>query len=190
MRKAVAVVGNHSMSSQNYFALFGLEPSFRVDVTSLEKHYFQKQRLVHPDRFIGASDAAREQAQADSTLLNDAYTTLKSPLQRARYLLHLQGVSISEADAGHVKASPDILMETMEWRELIHDAQSADALHKLEQSLQEKNQKTLDILDVAFEQSDITQATQHTIRLRYLTKAQEELQQQLKRITHGTFANS
>ena len=55
---------------------------------------------------------------AQASLLNDAYRTLKNPLERTKYLLTLEGVQLEDARAsGNLnpsKVPPDLLEEVFE----------------------------------------------------------------------------
>ncbi len=102
--------------TMTYFTLSSISPAFDLDLQALEAAYFTAQRQYHPDRFAGKPAAERQQAMQRSADINQAYETLKNPLKRAQYLLHLQGITVgTEQDS--VKPSQELLMETMEWRE-------------------------------------------------------------------------
>jgi len=109
--------------SRNYFDLFGLQPAFRFDVAALDRAYLQLQTEVHPDRFAGGSDADKRLALQSSARVNEAYRALKNPVQRAQYLLRLQGVdAVGETDT----ALPhEFLERQLERREQAHEAQAA-----------------------------------------------------------------
>ena len=77
---------------QDYFALFGLTPAFRIDEERLEQAYLDLQGRVHPDRFAHLSDAEKRQSMQWATHVNEAFRTLKGPLTRGHYLLELRGV--------------------------------------------------------------------------------------------------
>lgn len=49
-----------------------------------------------------------------SSLINNAYKTLHSPIRRGEYLLQLHGVTIPE---GNSEVNPEFLMEMMERNE-------------------------------------------------------------------------
>jgi molecular chaperone HscB len=92
----------------DYFAVFGLPRLLVLDAAGLEKQFYKLSRRLHPDMF--ATAGANEQAWSteQSSLLNDAYRTLKSPVERTVYLLRLEGASIeeeSEKDRAEAKAS-------------------------------------------------------------------------------------
>jgi molecular chaperone HscB len=80
----------------NYFEFFSLPRKLHLDVPVLEKQFYVLSRKLHPDRFAGKSSAEHEAARAQSSLLNDAYRTLKDPIARTQYLLTLEGVQLEE----------------------------------------------------------------------------------------------
>jgi len=81
--------------TSNHFELFGLEPVFALSADSLDSAYRDIQAKVHPDRFAHAGDAERRASLQWTTRVNEAYRTLKDPLQRARHLLELRGVDVA-----------------------------------------------------------------------------------------------
>ncbi|MBN9616902.1 MAG: Fe-S protein assembly co-chaperone HscB [Acidobacteriales bacterium 59-55] len=87
------------MPDQNYFAFFDLPLKLDVDVASLEKQFYILSRRLHPDRFASRPVAEQEAALAQSSLLNDAYRTLKDPILRTQYLLKLEEQSKAATDA-------------------------------------------------------------------------------------------
>jgi molecular chaperone HscB len=106
-------------SSANYFEVFGLSPQTTVDVSSLEREFHRLSRKLHPDRFARASADEQHWSLAATALLNDAYRTLRDPLQRIEYLLKLSGLQIGEENSGkgkNAKRQPpaDLLEEVFE----------------------------------------------------------------------------
>ncbi len=108
--------------SKNYFELFGLPVTYTLDKGELATHYRELQRVVHPDRFASASEQERRLSMQGSTLINEAFQTLKDPMLRARYLLSLHGVDMS--DSKESTQDMEFLMEQMELREELADAGS------------------------------------------------------------------
>ena len=88
--------GRDALSESNYFAFFDLPSKLQVDTTQLEKSFYALSRRLHPDRFAGKTAAEQEAALAQSSLLNDAYRTLKDPILRTQYLLGLEGIELEE----------------------------------------------------------------------------------------------
>ena len=110
----------------DYFAFFGLPPKLNIDVPALEKDFYEFSRKLHPD--LSARGNAQEQQWSleQSSLLNDAYRTLRDPIKRTQYLLRLEGFELEEQSkaateqaraTGEVKKQivpPDLLEEVFE----------------------------------------------------------------------------
>src|SRR5258706_15785220 len=121
---------------QNHFELFGLQPAFSVDQQALERSYREIQSRVHPDRFAHAGDAERRASLQWTTRVNEAYRSLKNPVQRASHLLALHGVDV--AFETNTAMAPAFLAQQMELREALENAthsKDAKALEALAQSL-------------------------------------------------------
>lgn len=108
--------------SQTHFELFGLPQSYALDRDTLDTAYRELQNTVHPDRFAAQPEAEQRVAMQWATQVNEAYQTLKHPVNRGVYLLRLQG--IDAFDANNTKMAPAFLMQQMEWREAIEDARA------------------------------------------------------------------
>src|ERR1700733_9664768 len=80
----------------NYFAFFGLPLKLNVDVAALEKDFYELSRKLHPDLNARAGSHEQEWSLEQSSLLNDAYRTLKEPIKRTQYLLSLEGIELEE----------------------------------------------------------------------------------------------
>ena len=159
-----------------YFNLFQLEPSFNIDTEALEQTYRALAAQFHPDKFASASAFEQKQAVMMSSTINDAYRTLKSPIDRATYLLKSQNI---DADAPeHTSFSPEFLMQQMEWRETLMDAQmeqNHDAIRALDQEIQEVQSSLYQDLQQAFEQQDYESAAQWVRHGRFLNKLRKEI---------------
>ena len=159
---------------KNHFELFGLAPAFALDPTHLERAYREIQSRVHPDRFAHAADAERRASMQMTTQVNEAYRTLRSPLQRAKYSLELNGVDVAfETDTAMPK---EFLIEQMALREQLEQARSVDALRLLQENLsvQKKN-----LQDKLAEQIDIRKnfagASGLVRKLMFLERVGEEI---------------
>jgi molecular chaperone HscB len=110
----------------DYFTFFGLPRKLNLDVASLEKDFYVLSRKLHPDLNARSGSQEQEWSLQQSSLLNDAYRTLKDPIQRTQYLLRLEGVELEEQSksateqarsSGQVKKQivpPDLLEEVFE----------------------------------------------------------------------------
>jgi molecular chaperone HscB len=110
----------------NYFQLFNLEQKFSIDVDKLNECYQTIQRTVHPDKFAHATKQQQLVAVKKSTLVNDAYQTLKNPLKRAEYMLTLRKVEMPSEQSSFSDNS--FLMRQMELREMLAEVKYADDL--------------------------------------------------------------
>ena len=108
--------------TQNHFELFCLPQSYALDRDKLDSAYRDLQGAVHPDRFASKPEAEQRVAMQWATQANEAYQTLKHPVNRGVYLLQLQG--IDALDANNTKMAPAFLMQQMEWREAIDEARA------------------------------------------------------------------
>ncbi|UCV13054.1 Fe-S protein assembly co-chaperone HscB [Dechloromonas denitrificans] len=116
--------------NSDHFALFNLPRQFKIDAADLDSRYRDVQVQVHPDRFASSGEADKRLSMQWATRANEAYQTLKKPLERAKYLLHLAGHDI-QAETNTAMA-PEFLMEQMEWREAVMDARQGGDHHELE----------------------------------------------------------
>jgi molecular chaperone HscB len=118
--------------SRNHFELLGLPVAFSVDAAALDRAFRDLQGQVHPDRFASASEAERRVAMQWAVRANEAYRTLRNPIDRARYLLGLKG--FDTAEESNTAMPPDFLMQQMEWREAVEEGRArhdAAALERL-----------------------------------------------------------
>jgi len=106
----------------NYFELLSLEPAYKIDLVNLEVAYLATSKKYHPDFSNSAIFDAN--ALKLSAMVNQAYSTLKDPFQRAEYLLKLEDGKNSEEIR---TVPPDILEEVMDIRfELESQAKSSE----------------------------------------------------------------
>jgi molecular chaperone HscB len=80
----------------NYFAFFGLPLKLNLNLVALERDFYELSRKLHPDLNARAGSKEQEWSLEQSSLLNDAYRTLKDPIKRTQYLLKLEGVELEE----------------------------------------------------------------------------------------------
>ena len=108
-------------STTDYFQVFaavtGNARRLGLEAAALEREFHRLSRRLHPDRFARASAEEQQWSLANTALLNDAYRTLRDPLQRTEYLLKLEGLEIGEEHAGKGKTRQppaDLLEEVFE----------------------------------------------------------------------------
>lgn len=162
---------------QDFFSLFNVSLSFQVDTESLERNYRALQAQVHPDKFAHLPESERRVSMQWSTRVNEAYQTLRKPIDRARYLLSLHGVETQEET--NTAMPLDFLMQQMEWREAIEAAQQAKDGKQLDelsgnlrrevQALQQQLGKLIDV------DHDYLGAAGIVRKLKFLEKLAEEI---------------
>ena len=170
--------------TQSYYALFGLEPVFNIDLTTLENNFRKIQSEAHPDRFVTNSAIEKLKSMQLATLANEAYQTLKHPANRAKYLLELQGiVAISDTNT----AMPtDFLMQQMDWREALEDAKAAKDIEALENLLrqmqQEANVLNMNLVLLIDDKHDYATATETTRKLIFIDKVCADINKALEKL--------
>ena len=159
---------------QNHFDLFGLSPLFSIEGEALERSYREIQSKVHPDRFAHAGDAERRPSLQWTTRVNEAYRTLKDPVQRARHILELHGVDV--AFETNTAMPPEFLMQQMELRETLEDARDAAALDDLRGNLtREKQSLEKAIAEAIDAKKDYRGAAGLVRKLQFLNRLDEEI---------------
>ncbi|MFO1085880.1 MAG: Fe-S protein assembly co-chaperone HscB [Reyranellaceae bacterium] len=143
-----------------------------MEPSQLDRAYFARQRQWHPDRFVGRPADERARASLEAAALNDAYRTLKNPVDRAVYLAAVKGVELP--GDGKTIDDADLLMEAMEAREALHEADSADEVDALAGRAREDVASALAALASLLLQDDKPAIRKTLLRLRYLDKFAEE----------------
>ena len=110
------------LRQQNHFELFGLPQVYALDLEHLDRAYLDIQSKIHPDRHALAGDAERRASMQMTMQVNEAYRTLKSPVQRAKYLLELNGIDVGFET--NTVMPTDFLVQQMEIREKLEEAKA------------------------------------------------------------------
>lgn len=146
----------------NYFQLFDLPTDFTVDLNQLSSRYQTLQKAVHPDKFAHASEQEQRIAVQKSAEINDAYQTLKKPLQRAEYLLVDRGIEMPNEQ--HSFSDTGFLMRQMELREMLAEVKFSDnpeaALSTVQNELESEHQSLFALL-----QTQLSENTPESNRL-------------------------
>ncbi len=142
-----------------YFDVFSLPPKLVIDTVALEKQFYTLSRKLHPDRFAGRPLAEQEAALERSSLLNDAYRTLKDPILRTQYLLKLEGVELEEQSKAATEAArasgiskkqivpPELLEEVFELNMQLQEMRAAKQMGEDEPELRRDLMTAKDAFD-------------------------------------------
>src|SRR5690606_8898312 len=144
---------------------------------ALERNYREIQARVHPDRFAHAGDAERRASLQWTTRVNEAYRTLRIPVQRAKYLLELRGVDV--AFETNTSMPPEFLMQQLELREALEAAtarKDAGALDRLRADLADSRRALESEIEQAIDvRQDYAGAAQLVRKLMFLERLDGEI---------------
>jgi molecular chaperone HscB len=144
---------------------------FKIDIRELRREFLQLQAVAHPDRHPAN---LKTRAEATSARINEAYKTLQNPLLRAQYLLSLRGIDVAEDETAKVE-DPELLMEVLDAREEIEEAQEERELDGMKTINNERIDVCEKNLDEAFKKDDVGLAKAEAVKLRYWVNIKESL---------------
>ena len=167
------------------FAVMGLPRSYDLDERALEETFRSLSRKLHPDRFARATPRERRFSLEQTTLLNDAYRTLRDPVKRAEHLLALRGVKVAgEERGGSAAMAQEFLEQALEDREKLLEAKmegGPEAVARLAEGVRGKHREAMKEIARALReerptQAQLEQAGQLLARLRYYARYLDEVE--------------
>ena len=165
----------------NDFLLFGVPERFTQDRARLDERWKQLQREAHPDRFAAQGATAQRVAMQWSVRINEAYQRLKDPLKRAAYLCELRGAPINAEN--NTAMPPAFLMQQMEWREALDDAQGEDDLEALERELSAARTRALETIGRLLDEAgDAPAAAQEVRALMFIERFDHDVQARFEQL--------
>ena len=111
----------------DYFTFFGLARKLRIDPAELERRFRGLSRQFHPDYFYNAAPAERLASLERASYLNDAYRTLRQPLDRVEYLLRIEGLLPKDRREQVLGTPPSLLEEVFAFNEELDAIRQARA---------------------------------------------------------------
>ena len=166
------------------FSLFQMEPAVVVDVAILEKRFRDLQKRLHPDKFSTKSKREQDISSSSSALVNVAYQTLRNPMERLKYVLSEAGIGVLSETSGSF-GDPNLLMEIMELREQVESSRDTMELQGLQSMNQLEINATLEALNRHFEAREDASLGEASVRLQYLTKLDEEIDEAMGRLAES-----
>lgn len=94
---------------------------------------------------------------------------------RAQYLLSLRGIEVAADETAKVD-DPELLMEVLEARENIEDAEREEDLEEMRHRNEERIAESTDILEKAFKEDDLEAAKSEAVKLRYWINIKESIE--------------
>lgn len=163
------------------FELFELPTQFELNRNQLDAQWKALQQQVHPDQFASQGPADKRLAMQWSVRVNEAYQRLKDPLRRAAYLCELHGAHLQAEDNTSMPAA--FLMQQMQWREDLDEAQTETALTTLQSEIHDAKQSALQrcaqSLDI---DKNWMVAVQEVRALMFIERFEEDLNNRLDRL--------
>lgn len=162
------------MTQANAFKLLHLTEAFDISESCVEDAWRKCIALVHPDRFADRSAAERRVAEQWAGRLNEAKEILLDPVRRAQEILQSAGVDIqAQTDT---KMPMDFLMQQMQWRETLEQADSTEQLHELLGEIDLERHRILSALHIQIDQNrDFATARNTVRRLMFIEKIRREI---------------
>lgn len=167
----------NSIFKQNYFEIFSLPISTAPDLNQLKEKNHKLQQQVHPDRFANSDDAEKREAMQITSLVNEAYNTLKIPVARLQYMLTLKGIDMN----GETDTAMDgmFLMQQMELREEIADVRSQadplDVLDTMSRDLKDQAENLVVNFADFYAQEELEKSREVVRKLQFVNKARKEV---------------
>jgi len=116
----------------------GMPHCFEIDSEELENLYQRLTLELHPDFFGAASEEQKRLSEKSSVMLNAAYSTLREPASRARYLLSL----FAKGNSLQTEELPECFLQDMftfqESLDEMLESGDQSALSKMNEDLQDR----------------------------------------------------
>ena len=156
----------------NPFDIFSIDKKFEVDEKNLEKKYFELQILLHPDKFINASQEEKDFSNIHTSLVNNAFKVLCDDVSRIKALLEIFGYKISENESFQ---DVSVLEEIMELQNKSMSVESESEKNKIKSQLMDKIEKEIKRVSQLFNEKKYKDVHKSCIKLSYLQKINTNL---------------
>ena len=159
----------------NYYELFNIPFSPKVDPENLQKKYYELQRSSHPDFHSGASEEDQQDLLELSAHINKAIAVFKDEQKTIAYFLELKGVL--ETDEKYVLPN-DFLMEMMEINEdleTMDPVELSSKIESIEQGLFDEISDILTIEKIEYSEKELHQLKEYYYKKKYLHRILERL---------------
>ncbi|HMC99807.1 MAG TPA: iron-sulfur cluster co-chaperone HscB C-terminal domain-containing protein [Ferruginibacter sp.] len=156
----------------NYFELFDIPVSVRVDQTKLAQKYFELQKKFHPDFFAQSTEAEQAEALENSSAANKALKIFKNEDATIKYVLQLKGLLEEEEK---YQLPPEFLMEMMDLNEDLSE-DSALQIQTLENQLHSEVAPIINSYnDASITYAELMQLKEYYYKKKYLQRILDRL---------------
>lgn len=166
--------------AMNYFELFELPVTLKVNTATLSGKFFELSKKYHPDYFINEEDQAQAEVLEKSALLNKAWKIFQNPDETIKYVLQLKGLLEEEEK---YELPPDFLMEVLEINEQLMDADEPAIKAELESSVNNLQNEIYEPVkemvenykESSFSEKDLLQVKAYYYKKKYLDRIRRQL---------------
>lgn len=158
----------------NYFEIFGLQPTYNLDLELLRNKYLELQISLAKPVIPGMNSHSYS-----ITDINTAYKILRDPLSRAEYMLNLKGIDI-ESTSLQIGVSKSELEHIWQEYEHIETLKDPNLLKEQRQALSRKEQGLMKQIQLAFNIENFNDVIDSVIKFKYLIKLKESVDRKCK----------
>jgi molecular chaperone HscB len=164
--------------TDNDFQLFGLPEQQTQVRADIDARWKSLQAEVHPDRFAAEGASAQRVAMQWAMRVNEAHQRLRDPLKRAAYLCELRGAPVQAENNTQMPAA--FLMQQMEWREALDDADGEAALQALDDDAMRAETTSLTAVQRLLDEANDAPAAASQVRaLMFIQRFRADIDQRL-----------
>lgn len=166
----------------NYFTLYEIPVSLKVNDAAILKKYYQLSKQYHPDHFTLEDLTMQQESERMSAVINEARKVLENPVKRLEYILKEQGIieedekyTLSAEFLGDMMELNEQLME-IEMTENVEQLQSIkDELSKQETFLFEEVKPLFEQDELQLNASEAAQLKDYFYKKKYLQRITERV---------------
>jgi len=161
----------------NYFELFELPVSLKLDKALLSKKYVELQKKFHPDFYLNAPEEEQAEVLEKSSAINKALKIFQNEDQLIKYVLHIKGI-LEEEEKYELPA--DFLMEMMELNEYLDETNPESITGKVTAYEDELYKEVRDIIedydDASVSKEALLQLKSYYFKKKYLQRILERME--------------
>jgi molecular chaperone HscB len=156
--------------AMNYFELFEIPISIKVDKKLLSKKYVELQKKYHPDFYTQSTEDEQGDALEKSSAINKALKIFKNEDETIKYVLQLKGLLEEEEKYA---LPPAFLMEMIELNESLEE-EDASSKTQASKYIDELYKDIADIIknydDASITKEDLLKLKEYYYKKKYLQR--------------------
>ena len=149
------------LNSLSYFSIFGVDAKYKIDQNRLSVVYKELQKNIHPDVFHN------KDAEICSSLVSEAYQTLKNDLSRAEYLLKFYKVDNNNKGMCYGNYSPEKLAKLYSIQEQIEEEKTIEKVKGVKKMIEDEIEKDKKEIENGFNNRNYIKVKNMLVNIRY-----------------------